>query len=170
MIILRLLLICLIPFSTACGTQSGVLPPAQDEGKAAVERFLAAELAGDYMSEATRIYGCEEDYQPSTDTVEPVGAANVLGVSTFEDTVRVHVEYWILGYSYLGDHSQFMAEARVDTVMFQVVKDTTNQVRIFCGPHTANHWGVAAMEPFLGTFDDRSHQQWLDAIEGFRKQ
>lgn len=166
MINFRLFLAVAVPFSTACGVQSRDFPPSVQEGRELVERFLAAELAGDYMSEATRIYGCEEDFQPSTDKVEPVTAATILRVSILDDTVQVSVEYQILGYGHFGDQaSQFTADARVDTVMFRVVKDTTDQAQIYCGPHPANHWGLATMERFVDTFDDASRSQWLGALE-----
>lgn len=151
-----------------CGSQSATLSWGEEEARALVERFLAAEFAGNYLSEDTRIYGCEQDYQPSTDDVEPIGRSSILDAARMGDTLTVHVEYHVLGRGHLGDRSSFTAGERRDTVPFRVVEDTLGTLRIYCGPHPANHWGPRAVEAFLNSFDEPSRKEWAQAIESFR--
>lgn len=124
--------------ATACAAaQSG--PPSEVEALAIVQAFIRAELNGDYRSDAVRVYGCEGDFQPTTDTMEPVADARILDNNAVGDSVAVRVEYRVLGDAHVGDRrSSFTERIRADTTVFRIVKDTVGNPRVYCGPRSSS--------------------------------
>jgi hypothetical protein len=133
---------------------------------AAVERYLAAEQAGTYLSDSVRVYGCEDAYQPSTDITAPIARARIVQNTHTRDTAHVLVEYLVLGYAWSGERvAGFRDSVRLDTVDFIVVRDSVGEARIGCGPYPAMHTSVAAFErAFVSYLDSVSTTRWQSAL------
>jgi hypothetical protein len=138
-------------------------------GRQIVQHYLTAELAGLDTSQATRLYGCKGGYDPSTDYVLPVVSAVVIGAQQGTDTAVVTVAYRVLGRAYLGQHSTFRDSVSSDTVRFAVVRDSTGEARVGCGPHAAEHYSFRTVSHFVSRFDPESRRAWQRALTAVRR-
>ena len=147
----------LLPLALGCARAQSV---PEGSARALVQQFINAELAADTAGEHTHVYGCEEDFQPSSDYVLPVARARLLASYRLSDTVVIPVEYVVLGQAYIGRSSSFVEAGRVDTVPFRVARDTLGASQIQCGPHAANHWSVRTVQRWVGAMDSSSTAAW----------
>ena len=164
-------MVLLVLALTACHSAS---PTSDSEdvlnARRLVEQYVAADTAGAGLSDSAEslFVACEGDR--AVDFVEPV-AAVVIGLGARNhDTVRVVAQYSVLGTAESWDPAQlghqnwrFKKNVRIRADTFLVVRDSSPQPRIVCGPYHGNHWSVSVMSSRLPFMDDSSRQAWKAA-------
>ena len=168
-------LLRMILLVTAVGGCHPSSPPSDSEdvlnARRLVEKYVTADTAGDGLTDSTEslFVACEGDR--AVDFVEPIVTA-VVGLGTRDrDTVLVIAQYSILGTAESWDTTQlghqnwrFKKNVRIRADTFLVVRDSSLQPHIVCGPYHGNHWSASVMSSRLPFMDDSSRQAWKAAL------
>ena len=144
---------------------------SRQAAQALVARYVAADTSGQGLADSTDalLLPCEGDR--ATDEIEPVAKVAILSASGGRDSAHVTVEYRVLGEANSEDavragatNWRFTKQVRAQIDTFVVVRDSTDQLRIVCGPYPGNHWGVSVMKLRATHMDARSRIAWSSAL------
>jgi hypothetical protein len=134
-----------------------------------VRQFVALDSAGKgYLAAANRLFEpCEARV---SDQVEPVTRVLLQPSHRSGDTIAVPVEYHIVGYATSHEEREvgprnwrfrYAPVVQLDT--FRVVRDSSGELRIACGPHYGNHPSLTSMEWMSAKLDSASAAAWRRA-------
>jgi hypothetical protein len=176
---IRRLLITLSCGFAACHAPPtrGQEPTRASEAVSLVDRFLAADTAGDAQGAEALVFpsppgGGVPYCELGTDGLEITRSARVLSGTPHGDTVEVVAEYRILGVAWSEDthdagpkNWRFNRAVSHKRVTFHVFKDAQSNVWIACGPRIpANHPGISQWRKVLARLDAHSLEEWNAAL------
>lgn len=151
--------------------QAGSRRPSISDADAVglVRQFVALDSMGKgSLAVANRLF--EPCDARVTDQVEPV--TRILLRSSYKagDTIAIPAEYHVVGYASSQDEREvgpqnwrFAYEPTVQVDTFRVLRDSTGELRIACGPHYGNHPALGSMEWMSPKLDSASAVQWSRA-------
>jgi hypothetical protein len=151
----------------ASRVQSDPLEHQLEQSTSLIQRFLAAERSGQYLSSSSRTYGCEGEYPPPEEVIEPAASSRLVISNLRGDTAVFGVEYLLLG---VLRGKRFVSDVRYDTVEFRLIPTAAGETETICDPGRpgAYHWGIDAANPRITSLDTRSVKQWQSALSQAR--
>ena len=132
-----------------------------------VERYLKADAAGNGLrAQADSLFtACEGDR--STDGAVATKSAKIVDIQIATDSAVATVEYEELGSLMLivnerEKHNAWNFEPKVffERETLTVRRDEVGTLRIDCGPHHGNHWGLAVVAGLTQAMDTISARRW----------
>jgi len=151
--------------ASACGLGRGPVAGIDE----IVAAYIVADTTGRLHAAAALAEWSDCEWVPSTDTVEPVSAVDVVGRRLRNDTTLVSIRYSVLGRA---SGATFSPSPGQDTVVVPVAVNSEGQVRLQCGEYHPNHISIAEFErgwvPYLDSLSQARWQEARDAAAGAR--